>query len=72
MPSLTKTQRKDMEEQLAAAYPQLEPQLAGYLLDVYERDSRWLNERMQVELRAEKSTLKQKRDAASPEAVSPP
>jgi hypothetical protein len=54
MPPLTKTQRKDLEEGLAAAYPHLEPQLLGYLLDVYERDSQWLNDRMGAELRKDK------------------
>ena len=54
MPALSKTQRKELEEGLTAAYPQLEPQLLGYLIDVYERESRWLNDRMQAELRQEK------------------
>ena len=54
MPALSKTQRKELEEGLTEAYPHLEPQLLGYLIDVYERDSRWLNDRMQAELRQEK------------------
>lgn len=58
MPALAKGQRKELEEGLAAAYPQLEPQLLGYLLEVYERDSRWLNDRMQAELRKEKCARK--------------
>jgi hypothetical protein len=54
MPTLSKTQRKDLEERLSTEFPTLEPQLRGYLLDVYERDSGWLNDRMQAELRKEK------------------
>jgi hypothetical protein len=54
MPALSKTQRKELEERLSTEFPTLEPQLRGYLLDVYERDSGWLNDRMQAELRKEK------------------
>ena len=54
MPALSKTQCKELEEGLTEAYPHLETQLLGYLIDVYERDSRWLNDRMQAELRQEK------------------
>ena len=57
MPALSKTQRKELEEGLTEAYPHLEPQLLGYLIDVYERDSRWLNDRMQAELRQEKNKV---------------
>jgi hypothetical protein len=59
MPALAKGQRKELEEGLAATYPHLsEPQLLGYLLDVYKRDFCWLNDRMQAELRKEKCARK--------------
>ena len=66
MPALSKTQRKELEEGLTEAYPHLEPQLLGYLIDVYERDSRWLNDRMQAELRQEKASARKANEAPVP------
>ena len=66
MPALSKTQRKELEEYLTEAYPHLEPQLLGYLIDVYERDSRWLNDRMQAELRQEKVSAHKANEAGVP------
>ena len=66
MPALSKTQRKEQEEGLTEAYPHLEPQLLGYLIDVYERDSRWLNDRMQAELRQEKVSARKANEEPVP------
>ena len=66
MPALSKTQRKELEEGLTEAYPHLEPQLLGYVIDVYERDSRWLNDRMQAELRQEKVSARKANEAPVP------
>ena len=57
---------KELEEGLTAAYPQLEPQLLGYLIDVYERDSRWLYDRMQAEVRQEKVSAHKANEAHVP------
>lgn len=67
MPALSKAQRTELKEKLLEAYPTMEPCVLDILLDVFEKDSRWLQERMNAELRREKLAAKNntKQDAAS-------
>ena len=73
MPALSKAQRADLKEKLLEAYPTMEPCVLDILLDVFEKDSRWLQERMQSELRKEKLAVRNntKHDAANQTEVSP-
>jgi hypothetical protein len=58
MPTLSKAVRKELQEKLLETYPGLEEQVCDILLDVYEKDSQWLCDRMHAEMRKEKIAAK--------------
>jgi hypothetical protein len=58
MPTLTKAHRQELRQRVLDAYPTMEPQVLDILLDVYEKDSQWLQDRMSAELRKEKSAAR--------------